>query len=185
MGISRSISTAIKILRSARRKAALAKEGKLVNLAKDIKGFVFERDPNRREFRQKDEERPSVKNVIPGEKFFITFRVSQTTRKFAFIDGAATPRVYWKKNGKIAPIDPVAIKMPDEPVREKGYWGFYPVEAEVVVPEGADEIYIDAQAEITAGHTRIELKDFKVYKIGEPLPVWPEEARREKGWKRK
>ena len=53
------------------------------------------------------------------------------------------------------------------------------------VPEGADEIYIDAQAEITAGHTRIELKDFKVYKIGEPLPVWPEEALREKGWKRK
>ena len=131
---------------AAKRKAELAKEGKLVNLAKDIKGFVFERDPNKREFRQKDEERASVKNVIPGEKFFIKFKVSQTTRNFAFIDGAATPRVYWKKNGKIAPIDPVAIKMPDKPVRERGYWGFYPVEAEVVVPKGADELVLDLAA---------------------------------------
>ena len=163
---------------AARRKAALAKEGKLVNLAKDIKGFVFERDPNRREFRQKDEERPSVKNVMPGEKFFITFKVSQTTRNFKFIDGAATPRVYWKKNGKIAPIDPVAIKMPDEPVRERGYWGFYPVEAEVVVPKGADELVLDLAAAL-APDQRVLYRSIQINRLFE----LPEKFRKAKGGK--
>ena len=53
-------------------------------------------------------------------------------------------------------------------------------EVVVRVPEGADEIYFDIDAEITEGHSRFEFRDFKVYKIGEPLPVWPPEALREK-----
>ena len=54
-------------------------------------------------------------------------------------------------------------------------------EVVVRVPDGADELYFDVSAEIYQGYTRFEFKDFKVYKIGEPLPVWPAEALKEKG----
>jgi hypothetical protein len=55
----------------------------------------------------------------------------------------------------------------------------------VRVPDGADELYIDVRAELTQGYTRVEFSDFKVYKIGEPLPVWPAETVREKEHRRK
>ena len=53
-------------------------------------------------------------------------------------------------------------------------------EVVVRVPDGADELYINVRAELTQGYTRVEFSDFKVYKIGEPLPVWPAETVREK-----
>ena len=58
-------------------------------------------------------------------------------------------------------------------------------EVVVRVPDGADELYIDVRAELTQGYTRVELDDFKVYKIGEPLPVWPAECLQEKAMRRK
>ena len=39
---------------------------------------------------------------------------------------------------------------------------------------------IDIKTEITEGATSIELGDFKVYRIGGPLPIWPEEFERPK-----
>jgi hypothetical protein len=48
----------------------------------------------------------------------------------------------------------------------------------VRVPEGADELYLQIKAEITNDATEIELGDFKVYRIGDPLPVWPAEFER-------
>lgn len=55
----------------------------------------------------------------------------------------------------------------------------------VRVPDGADEMYFDISAEVGAKVGYYEYKDFKVYKIGEPLPVWPAECLREKTWGRK
>jgi hypothetical protein len=52
-------------------------------------------------------------------------------------------------------------------------------EVVVRVPEGADEIYFDVRAEVNAKTGHYEYKDFTVYKIGEPLPVWPAESLRE------
>ena len=43
------------------------------------------------------------------------------------------------------------------------------------------EIYFDISTELVEGHSRVEFRDFQVYKIGDPLPVWPPEALREKG----
>ncbi|MBQ6247823.1 MAG: hypothetical protein IJK04_13215, partial [Kiritimatiellae bacterium] len=72
-------------------------------------------------------------------------------------------------------IPAIAMSQP----RRDGVWQ----SGEVVlrVPEGADEIYFNIEAEITEGASNVELRDFKVVKIGDPLPVWPEESLREKG----
>ena len=58
-------------------------------------------------------------------------------------------------------------------------------EVVVRVPDGADELCINMYAELSQGYTRVEFDDFKVYKIGEPLPVWPAETVREKEHRRK
>jgi hypothetical protein len=61
-------------------------------------------------------------------------------------------------------------------LREDNVW--QPGEVVVRVPEGADELYLQIKAEITNDATEIELGDFKVYKIGDPLPAWPAEFER-------
>ena len=53
-------------------------------------------------------------------------------------------------------------------------------EVVVRVPEGADELFIDMLALVAEGHTCMKFDDFEIYKIGEPLPVWPAEALRKK-----
>ena len=54
-------------------------------------------------------------------------------------------------------------------------------EAVVRVPEGADELYFDFYCEVYEGSGRFEFDKCQVYKIGDPLPVWPEESLRLKG----
>jgi hypothetical protein len=81
-----------------------------------------------------------------------------------------------KSNGRIPQIVMRGPRMDD--VWQSG-------EVVVRVPDGADELYINVRAELTQGYTRVEFSDFKVYKIGEPLPVWPAETVREKEHRRK
>lgn len=41
------------------------------------------------------------------------------------------------------------------------------------VPEGADEICFDISAKLNEGTDTFEFDRFTIYKIGDPLPVWP------------
>ncbi len=61
-------------------------------------------------------------------------------------------------------------------LREDNVW--QPGEVVVRVPEGADQICFSIDIETSAGDTRVEMRDFKVYKIGSPLPVWTSEFER-------
>lgn len=69
----------------------------------------------------------------------------------------------------------IAMKQP----RADGVWR----DGEVVmrVPEGADEICFDISAKLNEGTDTFEFDRFTIYKIGDPLPVWPPETLREKG----
>jgi hypothetical protein len=62
--------------------------------------------------------------------------------------------------------------------RADGVWR----DGEVVmrVPEGADEICFDVSVKLNEGTDTFEFDKFTIYKIGDPLPVWPPETLREK-----
>ena len=68
----------------------------------------------------------------------------------------------------------IGMKQP----RADGVWR----DGEVVmrVPEGADEICFDISAKLNEGTDTFEFDRFTIYKIGDPLPVWPPETLREK-----
>ncbi len=53
-------------------------------------------------------------------------------------------------------------------------------EAVVRVPEDAYEMYLDLMVLMNEGTDSFDFKDFTVYKLGGPLPKWPEEAERPK-----
>ena len=63
--------------------------------------------------------------------------------------------------------------------REDGVWRTG--ECVLRAPEGAEEICFDFFATLNEGADTFEFDNFKVYKIGEPLPAWPAESLREKG----
>jgi hypothetical protein len=50
----------------------------------------------------------------------------------------------------------------------------------VRAPKGAEKLHYDIAVEISEGSTLVEMRDFTVYKIGDPLPEWPTEKVREK-----
>ena len=106
----------------------------------------------------------------PGEVYSVGLSVKRSGPGFLFV----FPR--FRGNGEEikSPMHIPAIATAD--LREDNVW--QPGEVVVRVPEGADELYLQIKAEITEDATEIELGDFKVYKIGEPLPVWPAEFER-------
>lgn len=155
---------------AALRKEALVKDGKLVNLAKDLKGFQLEEKGGLRDYHQKENDRPSVKNVKAGERYAISFLVTEFgAKKGSFRDGAATPFVYWKKNGRLSSLKPVEIKINRDQPRLRG--GYLAAECEVVVPEEADELVLDLGAKLYAdervGYQRIAIN--RLYKLSKPL----------------
>ena len=149
---------------AAKRKAALGKEGKLVNLASDLKGFVLERRGGATEFHPSDDKLPSVKDVKPGERYAVNFSVSEMGAKSGtFRDGAAMPFIYWKKNGKRTSDKPVEIEI-DRTQPRVGRYGYQNAEAEVVVPEGADELVLDLGAKLLPNE-RVGYKSIAVNKL--------------------
>ncbi len=118
-----------------------------------------------------------IKGVKPGELYSVGLSMRRSGPGFVYLF------VHARGNGKIVPtkMRVPQIVMPGPRLENKWQSG----ETLIRIPEGADEIFLEVTAEITEGYSRVEIDDIKVYKIGEPLPVWPEEARREKGWRRK
>ena len=117
-----------------------------------------------------------VKGVKPGELYTVGLSMKRRGPGLVFLNTrfrANGEEV--KSNGRIPQIVMRGPRMDD--VWQSG-------EVVVRVPDGADELYINVRAELTQGYTRVEFSDFKVYKIGEPLPVWPAETVREKEWRK-
>ena len=155
---------------AAKRKEALAKEGKLVNLAKDMKGFALGTPGGPREFHQDEDKIPVVKNVKAGERYLISFIVSELGAESGKpCKGAATPAVWWKKNGKRTSDKPVEIEI-DRTQPRVGRYGYMSVQAEVVVPDGVDELVLDLGAKLfpneRIGYKRVSVDN--LYGIGRP-----------------
>ena len=167
---------------AAKRKAALAKKGDLVNLAKDAQKMslgvstkdwpkppVYDRR-NRRTNVRRFEKSLVTNGLNPGGLYSVGLSIKRSGPGFLFI----FPRFRGKGEEIKSPMYIPAIATTD--LREDNVW--QPGEVVVRVPEGADELYLQIKAEITNDATEIELGDFKVYRIGDPLPVWPAEFER-------
>ena len=119
------------------------------------------------------EQNLSVKGVKPGELYAVG--LSMKRKGAGWID----INVRFRGNGKIVrPRENYPTIAMSEPRVKENKWR----KGEVVVrvPEGADELFIDMLALVAEGHTCMKFDDFEIYKIGEPLPVWPAEALRKK-----
>ena len=112
----------------------------------------------------------AVKGVNPGELYSVGFSLK---RRGA---GLVNASVRFNSEGKrLGTRKIISMNSP----LEDGVWRSG--EAVVRAPEGADELYFDIYCELYEGDGYLEFKDFTVYKIGDPPPVWPEESLREKG----
>jgi hypothetical protein len=114
----------------------------------------------------------SVKGVKPGELYVVGLSMKRTGPGYAFLDVR-----FRGKGEEVKSKEPVpSIVMPGP--RKEGVWDA----GEVVlrIPEGADELYYSLSFELFDDHSTVAVDRFKVYKIGEPLPVWPAETVREK-----
>jgi hypothetical protein len=111
----------------------------------------------------------SVKGVKPGELYCVGMSMKRRGGGYAYNN------VRFRGNGTnvVSRTQTIAMRQP----RRDDVWRSG--EVVVRVPEGADEIYFDVRAEVNAKTGYYEYKDFTVYKIGEPLPVWPAESLRE------
>lgn len=113
-----------------------------------------------------------VKGLKPGDLYSVGLSMKRSGPGFVFL----FPR-FRGPGGAVKtpePLPKIAMSQP----REDGVWQ----SGEVVlrVPEGADEVFLDVKTEVTEGATSVELADFRVYRLGGPLPVWPEEFERPK-----
>ena len=150
---------------SAERKSALAKEGKLVNLAKDFKGFVLEQKPGEREFHQS--KKPVAKNLKPGERYGIFLDIIERgANQGEYRDGAARPFAYWAKDGKPTSARPIPIKIDRNAKRNNR--GALPAQIEVVVPEDANELVFDLGASLNL-RERVTYWSLSVYNLMNPL----------------
>ncbi len=128
---------------SAERKTMLAKEGKLVNLAKGIKGFVLEQKPGVIDYHQT--KKPVAKNLKQGERYGISINIIERgAKKGEFREGTAKPYAYWRRDGKRTSAKPMEIKI-DRSVKRNDR-GALPARLEVVVPADANELEFDLGA---------------------------------------
>ena len=118
----------------------------------------------------------SVKDVKPGELY--NLRLTMRRKGSGYVRLGATFR-----DDRRRPIrgGGRTINMKDS--REDGVWR--EGEAVVRVPQGASEICFNIQADLYEGDSMFEFDNFAIYKIGDPLPVWPAEYELEKGSERK
>ena len=145
---------------AAQRKAALKKVRKLVNLAADAKGVVLERSGDAREFHQDEKAMPSIKGLNPGERLYATVQVAEhAADKVSFRDGAAIPRVFWRKDGRRTSAKPVPMEVHRD--RERDKRGHVPADVTVEVPKDADELVFDFGASLlceeSVGYQRLEV----------------------------
>lgn len=118
----------------------------------------------------------AARNVKPGELY--NLRVSMRRK------GAGLVYLYARFRDAnrrfVGPKRTISMKSPR---KEDGVWR----EAEVVMraPEGAENVCFDIYADMNEGTDTFEFDDFRIYRIGDPLPVWPPEAELEKGSSRK
>lgn len=111
----------------------------------------------------------SLKGIKGGDLLSVEVSMRRTG------SGVIFNNLKFRKEGKDIPTFKKALAM-NSPRRD-GVWRSG--EAVIRVPEGADELYFDITAEVYNGKNDvIELDNFKVYKIGGPLPKWPVEALR-------
>lgn len=114
---------------------------------------------------------PCVKGVVPGELYGVGVSMKST----AFL-GTPHFRVKWRGQGRPLAWDterPFSMEGP----RKNGVWRKGAVL--VRVPKGADELVLDAGADVRAGES-FEFDKVEIFKLGDPLPAWPEEAERPK-----
>ena len=109
----------------------------------------------------------SAKGVKPGELY--NLRLSMRRK------GAGAVRlgaVFRDEKGRFIRAGGRTINMKGP--REDGVWR----EGEAVVraPEGASEVCFNIHADLYEGDDVFEFDNFAIYKIGEPLPVWPDEV---------
>ena len=118
----------------------------------------------------------SVKDVKPRELY--NLRLTMRRKGSGYVRLGATFR-----DDRRRPIrgGGRTINMKDS--REDGVWR--EGEAVVRVPQGASEICFNIQADLYEGDSMFEFDNFAIYKIGDPLPVWPAEYELEKGSERK
>ena len=132
---------------ASRRRAALQKEGRLVNLAADAKGFVLECSTDEREFHQDEEKMPSAKGLKPGERYYVSAKVVEhAADKVSFRDGAAIPCAFWRKDGKRTSAKPVPMEVYRDQGRDTR--GYVPMGLMVEVPADADELVCDLGASL-------------------------------------
>ncbi len=132
---------------AAKRKAQLEKEGKLKNLAKDLKSVKFENSSKVREFHQSEDKMPSVKNLKSCQRYYFTVSVVESgAEKGSFLKDRAIARAFWRKDGKRTSHEPISFKMH----YDWGRTGRGGVTATLTaeVPEGADELVFDLGAKL-------------------------------------
>ena len=111
-----------------------------------------------------------AKNIQPGALYNVSLAMKRT--------GAGLVRIGVKFRGNGRMVGEKKLIGMKEP-REDGVWRTG--ECVLRAPEGAEEICFDFFATLNEGADTFEFDKFKVYKIGDPLPVWPAESLREKG----
>jgi hypothetical protein len=109
----------------------------------------------------------SVKGVKPGELY--NLRLSMRRKGAGYVRLGAAFR---DEKGRFIRAGGRTINMKGP--REDGVWR----EGEAVVraPEGASEVCFNIHADLYEGDDEFEFDNFAIYKIGEPLPVWPAEV---------
>lgn len=109
----------------------------------------------------------SAKGVKPGELY--NLRLSMRRKGAGYVRLGAAFR---DEKGRFIRAGGRTINMKGP--REDGVWR----EGEAVVraPEGACEVCFNIHADLYEGDDVFEFDNFAIYKIGEPLPVWPAEV---------
>ena len=129
------------------RKRELAAKGELINLASNVKPFTVERPPAVSDYTSVGNRKYAFSlPVKPGERYFVSVTLSVRKEDYTPArDGAALPRVIWKKDGKPVRTEAVVLPLADPCSTD-----VQKAEAIVTVPGGVDEMELDRAAAIMA-----------------------------------
>ena len=129
------------------KKSTLAEKGELVNLAANVKPFTVEKPVTVSQYTSVGNAKYAFSvPVKPGERYFVSVTLSvRKDDNTPARDGAALPRVIWKKDGKPVRTEAVVLPLTDPCSTE-----IQKAEAIVTVPGGVDEMELDRAAAITA-----------------------------------
>ena len=154
------------VLSVDRRREILRAMGVMPQLARDAHHVVFTHEKS---IRLRRDDIIRLKDVKPGELYNVGLSMKRHGA------GEASFFVRFRGNGRsVGGERAIAMKEP----RAEDTWRSG--EAVVRVPADADELYLDLNVVVNEGTDHFDFRDFTVYKIGDPLPKWPEEAERPK-----